>query len=366
MALRYKPPMGAAIPVVWSESHRSHRPDGEVWVGVRTPGTEVPERADLIRAALLAAGAEEVAAEPHPDEALLRAHDPALLDYLAGAWEAWLADGLDDDPGQNRVVPYLFPHPGLLEGLTPAAPAAASARAGLFAYDTMTLIGPGTWAAARGAADTALTAADLVLAGRPVAYACCRPPGHHATRTAFGGSCYLNNGAIAAAALRDALDAPVAVLDVDAHHGNGTQAIFYEDPTVLTGSVHVDPAAGWFPHFLGTAAETGRGAGAGANRNLPLPPGSGDGRWLEAVAALVGWARERGAAALVVALGVDAAAGDPESPLEVGVDGYREAAALLGSLDLPTVVVQEGGYDLTRLAVLVEAFLTALARPARA
>ena len=186
----------------------------------------------------------------------------------------------------------------------------------------MTLIGPGTWEAARAAVDAALTATDLVLAGEPAAYACCRPPGHHATRACFGGSCYLNNSAAAAARLREALDGPVAIIDVDAHHGNGTQAIFYEDPDVLVGSVHVDPGAGWFPHFLGFAAETGGGAGAGANRNVPLAPGSGDEPWLEAVSGLATWARECDARALVVALGVDAAAGDPESPLRVTAPGF--------------------------------------------
>jgi acetoin utilization deacetylase AcuC-like enzyme len=136
--------MALAMPVVWSDRHRLHRPGGEIWVGVRTPGTEVPERAETIRETLLAAGAEPVAAAEHAEEALLRVHERALLAYLAGAWDGWLAAGLDDDPGQDRIVPYLFPHPGLLDGLEPAPPGSAAARAGLFAYDTMTLIGPGT------------------------------------------------------------------------------------------------------------------------------------------------------------------------------------------------------------------------------
>ena len=233
------------------------------------------------------------------------------------AWDDWEAAGLTRDPGQDRVVPYIFPHPGLFSGFEPAVPAAISARAGRFAYDTMTLIGPGTWEAARGALDAAVTAAELVLAGEPAAYACCRPPGHHVTRACFGGSCYLNNAAAAAARLREGVGGPVAVIDIDAHHGNGTQAIFYADPGVLVASVHVDPGAGWFPHFLGFAGETGVGAGAGANLNLPLAPGSGDGPWVEAVAELAAWAGSGGARALVVALGVDAAGGDPESPLEV-------------------------------------------------
>ena len=176
-----------------------------------------------------------------------------------------------------------------------------------------------------------MTAADL--AGEAgVAYACTRPPGHHVTRSAFGGSCYLNNAAIAAQRLRDNGAARVAIVDVDAHHGNGAQAIFWERDDVLTGSVHVDPRAGWFPHFLGTDAERGAGAGAGANLNLPLAPGTADEGWLAAVADLAGWVE--GVDALVVALGVDAAAGDPESPLLVTAEGYREAGRRLGALGL--------------------------------
>ena len=344
--------MALAMPVVWSDRHRLHDPGGEVWVGVRTPGTELPARADAIRATLAREGARFVDAEAHDDHALLAVHDAELVEYLAGAWREWEAAGLTRDPGQDRVVPYVFAHAGLTDA--PAIPVAASARAGYFAYDTMTLIGPGTWEAARAATDVALTAADLVLAGAPAAYACCRPPGHHVTRASFGGSCYLNNTAVAAARLRAALDRPVAVLDVDAHHGNGTQAIFYDDPEVLVGSVHVDPGAGWFPHFLGFASETG----AGANRNLPLAPGAGDAQWVAAVRELAQWAS--GASALVVALGVDAAGGDPESPLEVTDAGFRAAGRALGSLGLPTVVVQEGGYDLDTIGALVHEFLTGL------
>ncbi len=127
----------------------------------------------------------------------------------------------------------------------------------------MTLIGPGTWEAARAAADAALTAADLVSGGRPAVYACCRPPGHHVTRSAYGGSCYLNNAAIAAQRLRELGAARVGIVDIDAHHGNGAQSIFWERDDVFTGSVHVDPATGWFPHFLGTAAERGARRGGG-------------------------------------------------------------------------------------------------------
>jgi acetoin utilization deacetylase AcuC-like enzyme len=352
--------MALAMPVVWSDLHRLHDPGGEVWVGVRIAGTELPARAHRIRAALSAAGARFVDAAPQPDDTVHAVHDGALTEYLAGAWREWEAAGLPTDPGQDRVVPYAFAHPGLIADRPPAVPVSPSARAGYFAYDTMTLIGPGTWEAARAAVDVSVTAADLVVAGTPAAYACCRPPGHHATRTCFGGSCYLNNTATAAAHLHERLREPVAVLDIDAHHGNGTQAIFYKDPSVLAGSVHVDPGAGWFPHFLGFAGEDGDGPGKGANLNLPLAPGAGDGPWLEAIERLVTWAREGGARALVVALGVDAAAGDPESPLRATASGYRAAARLLGGLGLPTVVVQEGGYDLETIGPLVLGALTGI------
>ena len=338
------------IPVVWSEDQQRHDPRAEIWVGVRTPAVEVAARTTAIRAAL--ASGPEVAARPQPDDALLTVHDAALVDFLRTAWAAWEEAGLPDDPGQDRVVPYIFPHPGLTP--SPREPVATWARTGMHCFDTMTLIGPGTWEAARAAAGTALTAADLVAAREaPVAYACTRPPGHHVTRTAYGGSCYLNNAALAAARLREGLAGPVALIDVDAHHGNGAQAIFAGRTDVLTASVHVDPAAGWFPHFLGHADETC----GGTNRNLPLAPGTGDREWLAAVQEAARWATGPAPAALVVALGVDAAGGDPESPLEVTEDGYRAAGGVLGALGLPTVIVQEGGYALHTIGALVRAFL---------
>jgi len=345
------------MPVVWSDRCRLHDPGGEIFVGVRTPGTEVVARADVILAALAEADARVVDAEQHSDVALLAVHDAGLLEFLESAWVTWTDAGLDRERHQDRVVPYVFAHAALTSGRPAAVPTAVWAKTGYFAYDTMTLIGPGTWDAARAAVDSALTAVDLVAAGAPCAYACCRPPGHHVCRACFGGSCYLNNSAIAAAALADRLGGSVAVLDIDAHHGNGTQEIFYERGDMLVGSVHVDPGAGWFPHFVGFANETGSGDGAGANKNLPLPPAAGDEPWLDAVNELADWACTAGATSLVVPLGVDAAAGDPESPLRVSAAGFRRAGRLLGGLALPTVLVQEGGYDLESLGQLVREVL---------
>src|SRR5207248_5954606 len=187
--------------------------------------------------------------------ALTAVHDPALIEFLATIWDAWQAGGYAAEYGRRRVVPYVFPTAGLLAGLPPRVPAAVHGRAGLFCYDTMTLVGPGSWAAIRGAVDAALTAADLVGSGERVAYALCRPPGHHVTRDAYGGSCYLNNAAIAAQALLAAGARRIGVLDIDAHHGNGTQMIFYDRADVWYGSLHVDPGAGWFPHYAGYAPE---------------------------------------------------------------------------------------------------------------
>jgi len=341
-----------SIPVTWTDAHRLHAPETAVWVGVPVDADELPERADRIRAALEHAGASVVQAEAHDDEALLAVHDVGLVDFLRTAWNDWDAAGMPRDPGQPDVVGYIFPTPGLLAGVEPSVPTAVSARTGAWCFDTMTAVGEGTWEAARAAVDAALTAADLVLAGAPAAYACCRPPGHHVTRSAFGGSCYLNNAALAAQFMHERGAARIALLDIDAHHGNGAQAIFGPSDDVLTASVHVDPAEGWFPHFLGFARESGP-----SNLNVPLAPGSGDDAWLAGVDRLVAAARDHGSDALVVALGVDAAAGDPNSPLAVTEAGFREAGRRLGELELPTVLVQEGGYVLETVGDLVRATL---------
>jgi acetoin utilization deacetylase AcuC-like enzyme len=351
------------VPVVWSEDCLRHVPGGEVWLGVRDDGTEVPARALVLREALAAAGAPVVAAVQHGDEIVRTVHDPGLVDHLAGVWQDWAAAGLPAEYGRDRVVPYVFPTAGMLAGLPQRSPSAVHGRAGLFCYDTMTLVGPGSWAAIRGAADAALTAADLVGWGERLAYALCRPPGHHVTRGAYGGSCYLNNAAIAAQALLAAGARRIAVLDIDAHHGNGTQMIFYDRADVWYGSLHVDPGAGWFPHYAGYAAERGRGEGKGANRNLPLAPGTGDDDWLAALGTLCDEARALEPDAIVVSLGLDAAATDPESPLCVTEAGYHAAGRMIAALG-PAVLIQEGGYDLASLGGLAVAALSGAAEGA--
>jgi acetoin utilization deacetylase AcuC-like enzyme len=342
------------MPVVWSDQCLLHEPGGEVWIGLPAPPDEPPARAALIRDALLGAGAPLVEAEKHPDDPILAVHERGLVEFLRDAWEAWVAAGYPEDPGQDRVVPYIFLHPGLVEGVRATVPSSTAARTGFYAFDTMTPVGPETWTAVRAAIDVALTAADLVLAGAPAAYACTRPPGHHVTASAYGGSCYLNTTAITAQYLRDRGFERVAIVDVDAHHGNGAQSIFWQRGDVFTASIHADPAAGSFPHFYGSADETGAGEGTGANLNVALAPGSGDEAWVAAVEEVVGTVRADG---LVVALGVDAAELDRYAPLRVTADGFRVGGRLLGSLGLPAVVVQEGGYDLASLGQNVLAVL---------
>ena len=347
------------IPVVVDPGCRDHDPGAEIWIGVTTAPADVAERVTVIEAALGELGHPTTPAREYDDTWLTAVHSAELLDYLATVWDRWVAGGYPD-LGAGRVVPYLFPSAQLRQGLPPRTPTALHAEVGVYCYDTMTLIGPGSWRAIRAATHTTRTAVDLVVAGAPGAYALTRPPGHHATRSAYGGSCYLNNAAIAAQALREADFAKVAVIDIDAHHGNGTQAIFYERADVFTTSVHVDPAAGWFPHHVGFADETGRDGGLGANLNLPLTPGSGDAPWLAAIERAADAAAGFGATALVIALGVDAAIDDPESPLQVSIEGYHRAGEVLGALGLPTVAVQEGGYHLPTLGHLVGATLDGL------
>lgn len=349
---------GIGMPVTWSERHRGHAPNGGFWLGVRLPGDEEPVRGDLLHDGLVAAGATIVPPTDHGDEPLLAVHAAAFVEFLSRAHRDWIAAGHHTDPGQPEVVPYIFALPGTAARRRPdRRPATIRAEIGLYCMDTMTLLSAGTYDAARAGIDASLTAADLVLAGAPAAFAAVRPPGHHAGPDFFGGSCYLNSAAAAAQHLRTDGAERVAVLDIDAHHGNGTQEIFWERADVLFASVHVDPGAGWFPHFVGYADESGGAAADGANVNLPLAPGTGDDTWLAAIDHALTRVAAHRADAIVVSLGVDAAAVDPESPLQVTEHGFRRAGRAIASAKRPTVFVMEGGYDLATLASSVAAVL---------
>jgi acetoin utilization deacetylase AcuC-like enzyme len=328
-----------------------------VWCGVPELTDELPERADLILSACRRAGARLVEADDVGLEPVLRVHDDRMVDVLATAHDRWVADGHLEVPGNPYVIPYYFPAVGSGPGADRGR-AATKIRAeiGRYALDTLTPIGAGTWGGALAAVNAAVTAARLVSdGGSPAVYAVCRPPGHHAGPAFFGGSCYLNNAAIAAADLRIRGCERVAIVDIDAHHGNGTQAIFWNDPAVLYASVHADPAAGCFPHVVGYADEVDD---CETNMNVPLPAGTGDAPWVDAVRSLCAVVGQFSPDVLVVSLGVDPAVEDPNAPLMVTSSGFAVAGAALAELGLPTVLVQEGGYVPETLARHTLAVLT--------
>lgn len=346
------------MPVVWSRDTDLHRDISGVWIGMVEPGDEEPVRTTAIHAACEQRGATFVEATTHGDAPLHAVHAPDFVEFLGTAHERWVRAGYPEHPGQPLVVPYIFTLPGFTQGDPPRTPRAPHAQVGRYAMDTMTPIGSGTARAARAAFDCALTACDQILSGNTrAAFAATRPPGHHAGPDFFGGSCYLNSAAGAAQYLRDGGCTQVAIVDIDAHHGNGTQAIFYDRSDVWFGSVHIDPGAGWFPHYMGFADERGRGTGDGANMNVPLPEGAGDTVWVDAVATVCALAATRSPDALVVSLGVDAATEDPNSPLLVSTAGFKVAGAALAALAIPTVLVLEGGYVVGRIGEYVLAVL---------
>lgn len=314
---------------------------------------EVPERAEALLAALRRAGGAVDEAASVGREALLTVHDAGYLDFLAKAAENWAAL---PDKGPEAVA-NMHPSPEMLaQGAH--RPSAIIGQVGWYTADTACPIGPGTWESILGGASCALAAADLVARQGGAAYALSRPPGHHAYAARAGGHCYVNNSSLAAEHLRRAGASRVAVIDIDAHHGNGTQGIFWERDDVLTVSVHGDPS-GYYPWYVGYAGEEGGGRGKGFNLNLPLPQGSSDEAWLQAIQAAAQRAKAFGAEALVIPLGFDASEHEPLSFLRVTADGFARAAEILSSLNLPAVLVQEGGYNVEVIGDLLLRFLGA-------
>ena len=319
--------------IVYSEKHAGHDPQTFIVRGVKQRSAEQPERATRLLAAAKAAGHQILpprAFGPGPAAAV---HTPDYIDFLQVAAREWAKL-----PGAGpEVVPNM--HPARAHA---SYPKALAGRAGWHQADMACPIGPHTWEAALAAAEVAATAADMVLEGEDRVYALCRPPGHHAYADMAGGFCFLNNTAVAAQRLR-AKHERVAIFDVDVHHGNGTQGIFYERDDVLTVSIHADPA-NYYPYFWGYAHERGVGPGEGFNFNLPLPLGSADAPWLEAGDEALARISDFAPTALVVALGLDASESDPLQGLKVTGAGFHAMAEKIAGIGLPTVLVQEGGY----------------------
>jgi acetoin utilization deacetylase AcuC-like enzyme len=343
------------MPVVTGDAHRAHDPPYEVNYGeVVRPVYERVERAERIHDALAAAGHPLVEPAPHGMAPVLAVHEPALVRFLEGGWAAWRDAG-----GPEVLIPDTFAL-GRLAGGGGRDPGGGIGRPGWFCFDTATPVVAGSFAAAVAAADVALTAADLVADGAMAAYALCRPPGHHAGPGYYGGFCLLNNAAIAAKAL--AGRGRVAVVDIDFHHGNGTQDVFWEDPEVLYVSLHGDPA-GHYPHFTGFAEEAGGRLGRGTTRNLPLPDRTGDDDYLAALAEAMTLVDGFDPATLVVSAGFDTFEGDPIGAFAVTTGGFRRIGAALGAAGLPTLVVQEGGYAIDALGDNAVALLTGIQDP---
>jgi acetoin utilization deacetylase AcuC-like enzyme len=329
-----------------------HDPRFFLMRGRLRPNFEVPARAAALAEGLARLGIAPDIPPDAPRAALEAVHAGTYLDFLRDAPAAWA--GLPE-PGPE-IVANVHPTPEMLmQGA--GAPRGLVGQAGWFTADTACPIGPGTWEAARGAAACALAAAAAAVR-EGAAYALCRPPGHHAYAARAGGHCYVNNAALAAQALRDAGAARVAVLDIDSHHGNGTQGIFWLRGDVLTVSVHGDPDF-YYPWFVGRAEETGDGDGEERNLNLPLAQGSGDETWLAAIAHGLAAIHAFRAEALVLSLGFDASEHEPLGFLRVTEDGFARAGAAISAARLPTAIVQEGGYNVDVIGALLARFLGA-------
>ena len=350
--------------ILVSPLHAGHAPrhemDGEL--GAFRPSPEVPQRVEAILQALRGRGLGEPQSPPPgppPLEALHEAHDPGLVHFLSTIWPVWrervgvgAGHGGNAVSGEVAVIPDVFALRRLAR-----RPADPLRQAGWYCFDPQTPLLEGTWEAALGAAGCALEGARRLSAGERLAYALCRPPGHHAGRDYYGGYCFLNNAALAACRLKRL--GRTAVLDLDYHHGNGTQDIFYGTGEVLYVSLHADPD-GAYPCFSGYRDETGEGDGRGANRNFPLPRDTDEAGYLAAFeAALEAVGRFR-PESLVVSLGVDTVRGDPIGGMGLAPESFRRLGRLAGSLGRPTLVVQEGGYSLELAGPCVAFFLEGL------
>ena len=311
----------------------AHDPQHFMANGVVLPSPEKPRRVEVLKEAAVDAGCSFEAPEDAGLGPIAAVHTPEYLGFLQTIHARWQ----HIEGAAPEVIPNIHP-----AARTDSYPKSAIGQAGYHQADTACPIGAETWGSAYWSAQTAVAGADALLGGAGAAYALCRPPGHHAFADLAGGFCFLSNSAIAAERLRAAGARP-AILDVDVHHGNGTQGIFYDRSDVLTVSIHADPAR-FYPFFWGHAHERGAGAGLGANLNLPLPRGTGDDDYLDTLDTALARIAAFGTDALVVALGLDAAIDDPFRGLAVTPDGFARIAAKIAAHGVPTLWVQEGGY----------------------
>ena len=331
----------------YAVEQKRHDPKMFLSSGAQQPNPEQPARVERLLAGAKAAGCTIERPRNHGLGPVAAVHTPEYLDFLEHIFVRWQRI----EGASAEVIPNI--HPLARDG---AYPASAVGQAGYHMADTACPISGETWGSALWSAWSSVEAAEAVMAGAPAAYALCRPPGHHAFADVAGGFCFVNNSAVAAQALRKQA-ARVAILDVDLHHGNGTQGIFYARGDVLTVSLHADPVR-FYPFFWGHADERGEGPGLGYNLNLPLARKSADAAFLEALEVAFRRIRAFAPEALVVALGLDAFEGDPFGGLSVSTPGFSRIGEAIAGLGLPTVIVQEGGYLCDALGDNLTSFLT--------
>ena len=331
----------------YADEQAGHDPQTFMVAGKFVQAEEQPERADRLKAGGEAAGLVFERPDAGGMAEIAAVHTPAYLRFLETIHDQWSA--------LPHAAPEVIPNQHLDRSLG-GIPTSPTGLACYYQADAACPIGPNTWEAAQWAARSAIAAANAVLAGDRAAYALSRPPGHHAYADLAGGFCFLNNSAIAAQMLRGTHDR-VAVLDVDVHHGNGTQGIFYQRADVLTVSIHSDPVV-YYPFSCGYGHELGTAQGLHYNRNLPLPKTTGDEDYLIALDDALATIRAYAPGALVLALGLDAYVNDPLKGMQVTTAGFAKIGAAVAGLGLPTVIVQEGGYLCDDLGRNLTAFMT--------
>jgi acetoin utilization deacetylase AcuC-like enzyme len=338
--------------IVYSEEHRKHFAQGELFGGEFVTPFERPSRVEYILRRLKERNFTHLMAPgKFSPAAAKRVHDRRLLEFLETAWAAWVKAGY-----RGEIIATAFP----ARRMRQREPRNIDGKVGYFALSAETAITAGTWEAAMSSAATVQTAQRLIAEGEPGAFALCRPPGHHAAADLYGGYCFLNNAAIAAQMFLDQGAKRVAILDVDFHHGNGTQDIFYRRNDVLFVSLHGRPEDA-YPYFLGFADERGEGDGEGHNINYPMPPGTAYGEWGKALAQALKHIHKYGPDALVVSLGVDTFKDDPISFFKLKSKDFSHYGARIATLRRPTLFVMEGGYAIDAIGIntvnVLEGFL---------
>jgi len=329
---------------VYTEEHRHQDGRLELIDGKFVPPFEMPRRAQIV---IDRVRAEKLGPVLPPQafgiDPVLRVHDKGFVEFLRGAWDEWV-----QAHGAYDALPFAWHTRGFRKN--PPVPETIDGKLGYYAIDAGTPIIAGTWRAAAAAVDVALTGAKFLKDGENAAFALCRPPGHHAGSDFYGGYCFLNNAAIAAQWLRDAGCKRVAILDVDYHHGNGTQEIFYRRADVLTTSIHADPRQE-FPFFLGFADETGKGKGEGFHLNLPLRWGSGWDSYEPALQTALKRVKKHAPDVVVVSLGLDTFKEDPISKFKLEQEDYLRMGEMIAGVGRPTLFVMEGGYAVDALGI---------------